>query len=131
VLFEEKGGNPDAITIATSMPQQVCSHVSESHPFPLSFTSWNRRGSLTSKPPSAPLSLECADGQQISQISFASYGTPSGDCGGFTLSFCHANTSFDVLSKVSLTNLAIESNLSERAFIQRTTLSGIVAEEFL
>ena len=101
VLFEEKGGNPDAITIATRMPQQVCSHISESHPLPLSVTSWTRRGSLTSAPPIAPLALECADGQYISRISFASYGTPSGDCGGFMLSACHANTSHDVLSKVS------------------------------
>lgn len=121
ILFEEKGGNPDAITIATSMPQQLCSHVSESHPLPLLLSptasrssSWNisrhtKQGAAAAEaaaPPiaRAPLSvLECADGQRISRISFASYGTPAGDCGGagFVLrAACHSNTSLDVLSKV-------------------------------
>ncbi|KAG0603309.1 hypothetical protein M758_10G083400 [Ceratodon purpureus] len=99
VMFEEQGGNPEAITIATRMPQHVCSHISESHPFPLPVASWTKRGSLTSMPPRAPLLLECAPGQYISRISFASYGTPSGDCGGFVLSSCHANSSSDVLRK--------------------------------
>ncbi|XP_024385672.1 beta-galactosidase 9 [Physcomitrium patens] len=99
VLFEEKGGNPKDISIATRMPQQICSHISQSHPFPFSLTSWTKRDNLTSTLLRAPLTLECAEGQQISRICFASYGTPSGDCEGFVLSSCHANTSYDVLTK--------------------------------
>lgn len=100
VLFEEQRGNAEAITIATRKPQEVSSHVSEAHPFPLPLTSWARLESLNSAPPSAPLLLECGDGQYISSISFASYGTPFGDSGEFLFGSCHANTSIDVLSKV-------------------------------
>lgn len=103
VLFEEQEGNPEAITIAPRIPQHICSRMSESHPFPIPLSSSTKRGSQTSTPPIAPLALECADGQHISRISFASYGTPSGDCGDFKLSSCHANSSKDVLSKVCLT----------------------------
>lgn len=99
VLFEEQEGNPEAITIAPRIPQHICSRMSESHPFPIPLSSSTKRGSQTSTPPIAPLALECADGQHISRISFASYGTPSGDCGDFKLSSCHANSSKDVLSK--------------------------------
>ena len=114
VLFEEQSGNPDAITFATRMPWQICSHVSDSHAFPLSVDSWTRRSNLTSAPPRAPLSLECAVGQFISRINFASYGTPSGDCGvGFVLSSCHANTSADVLSKASVPDLGVHPMFSD------------------
>ena len=39
------------------------------------------------------LSLTCPAGQKISAIDFASYGTPSGSCGSFSISSCNATVS--------------------------------------
>jgi hypothetical protein len=37
--------------------------------------------------------LECPEGQFIAQVTFASYGTPSGACGSFVEGDCHSDTS--------------------------------------
>jgi hypothetical protein len=42
--------------------------------------------------------LTCPDGQTIATIDFASYGTPTGTCGGFaTTDTCNATTSADIV----------------------------------
>jgi hypothetical protein len=43
-------------------------------------------------------SLKCPSGTYISDIQFASYGSPSGKCGAFRQSQCHAKYSLDVVS---------------------------------
>ena len=49
------------------------------------------------------LSVACAAGQTISAISFASYGTPSGTCGSFTVNpACNATTSTPNVSAACL-----------------------------
>jgi len=43
------------------------------------------------------LSLACPAGRTILSIAFASYGTPTGSCGSFAQSACHASTSSSVV----------------------------------
>lgn len=60
------------------MTTRVCAVVNEWNPYPTMGT----------------LSVSCPAGQTIQSISFASYGTPNGTCGSFTInSACHASTS--------------------------------------
>jgi hypothetical protein len=47
------------------------------------------------------LNLACPSGQVVA-VDFASYGTPEGTCGGFTLGTCHASTSVDVVTAACL-----------------------------
>ncbi|KAL2326177.1 hypothetical protein Fmac_025235 [Flemingia macrophylla] len=59
VLFEEIGGNPDNISFQTVTAETICAQVEE--------------GSL--------LELSCQGGKTITQIQFASFGTPEGKSG--------------------------------------------------
>ncbi|HEX2735852.1 MAG TPA: hypothetical protein VHM70_29835, partial [Polyangiaceae bacterium] len=43
------------------------------------------------------VTLACPDGQIIETVDFASYGTPTGDCGSFALGDCDAATSVDTV----------------------------------
>ena len=44
--------------------------------------------------------LSCPDGQVIDAVTFASFGTPTGDCGSFALGDCNASTSASVVSSL-------------------------------
>ena len=44
--------------------------------------------------------LECSPGKIISAIGFASFGTPRGVCGNFSLGSCHARRSYDAFNVV-------------------------------
>jgi hypothetical protein len=98
VLFEEQGGNPETVSIATQSAHVLCSHISEFHP--LDFRSFVQENSTVSD--KAILRLECTTGQQISTITFASFGNPYGECGNFLKGSCHADTSYNILSKVGM-----------------------------
>jgi len=50
----------------------------------------------------ATAQLSCPSGQTIGRIAFASYGTPSGTCGSFVKSTCHAATSQSVVERACL-----------------------------
>jgi hypothetical protein len=41
--------------------------------------------------------LTCPAGKTISAVNFASFGTPTGSCGGFAIGSCHAVTSLDAV----------------------------------
>jgi hypothetical protein len=98
VLFEEKGGNPETVSIATQSAHVLCSHISEFHP--LDFRSFVQENSAVSD--KAILRLECTTGQQIATITFASFGNPYGECGNFLKGSCHADTSYNILNKVGM-----------------------------
>jgi hypothetical protein len=98
VLFEEKGGNPETVSIATQSAHVLCSHISEFHP--LDFRSFVQENSTISD--KAILQLECTTGQQIATITFASFGNPYGECGNFLKGSCHADTSYNILNKVGM-----------------------------
>ncbi len=93
-------GNGYAVTVLTppSAPAQNC-------------TVGNGSGTITGVPVSnvtvtctnvvvcstaaenANITLTCPTGQKIISLDFASYGTPNGSCGAFTVSACNATTS--------------------------------------
>lgn len=43
------------------------------------------------------VTLTCLQGEIVDQIAFASYGTPTGECGGFVAGACNATTSTQVV----------------------------------
>ncbi|KAI5410620.1 hypothetical protein KIW84_055950 [Lathyrus oleraceus] len=61
VLFEEIGGNPQNVQFQTVTIGTICANVYEG----------------------SQLELSCQNGQVISQIQFASFGNPQGQCGSF------------------------------------------------
>lgn len=95
VLFEEIGGDVTSISVVTRSASAVCAHIEDSQPPPVE--SWNDR----SQEGSAQAVLECADGQHISHIKFASFGNPRGSCGHFHHGKCHAKESLQVVQKVN------------------------------
>ncbi|XP_051120653.1 beta-galactosidase 8-like isoform X2 [Andrographis paniculata] len=79
VLFEETGGDPMQISFATKVAQSVCSRISETHPSPVEMSSGSGPTLLLSCP---------SPNQVISEIKFASFGTPRGSCGDFHQGRC-------------------------------------------
>eukprot|EP00026_Physarum_polycephalum_P003470 Phypoly_transcript_03482.p1 GENE.Phypoly_transcript_03482~~Phypoly_transcript_03482.p1 ORF type:complete len:768 (+),score=86.79 Phypoly_transcript_03482:78-2381(+) len=85
-----------------------CSIVSIQNPFPgIGTPTSSPTQAPTSAPASRPicvgpigenqvLSLTCPNGETISSVQFASYGTPTGSCGSFAKSSCDASTSVSV-----------------------------------
>lgn len=68
------------VTVAPA-PTTVCGTADEWSPYPT-------MGSIT---------LTCPAGQTIEDVVFASYGTPTGSCGSFAASSCHASTTVAVV----------------------------------
>ncbi|XP_058199429.1 beta-galactosidase 6-like isoform X2 [Rhododendron vialii] len=87
VLHEELGGDPSRISFSTRAGQEICAHVSEFDPPPAD--SWKLMSEFISQTPE--VRLACERGWQITSISFASFGTPTGHCGAFSPGSCHAN----------------------------------------
>lgn len=100
VLFEEIGGDVTTISLVTRSAHAVCAHIDQSQPPPVqSWTAHLSMGALISSP--AEALLECAAGQHISHIKFASFGNPRGSCGHFHHGKCHAMGSSEVVQKVN------------------------------
>ncbi|KAL2644811.1 hypothetical protein R1flu_012398 [Riccia fluitans] len=104
VLFEEVGGDPSSISIVTRSPETVCAQVSDTHPPP--FRMWAiLRNPVQGQPREAVLPevrLECAIGQQMSRIVYASFGNSTGMCGNFFQGKCHAPLSRTIVEKACL-----------------------------
>jgi hypothetical protein len=50
----------------------------------------------------AVMTLTCPTGTKFKAIQFASYGTPTGTCGGFAVSTCNASTSMATVQSLCL-----------------------------
>lgn len=87
VLHEELGGDPSKISVRTRTGQEICAYVSNTDPPPAH--SWKPNSEFTSQNPE--VQLKCERGWHITSINFASYGTPVGNCGTFTLGSCNAD----------------------------------------
>jgi hypothetical protein len=107
VLFEEIGGDVSKISLVTRSAHAVCSHVAESQPSPVQ--SWSAHRSMDASSGPAEVLLECAAGQHISHIKFASFGNPQGSCGHFHRGKCHAVESSEVVQKVNPATLLVIS----------------------
>lgn len=100
VLFEEMGGDPTQISIATREIGSICSQISETHPIPLDTRVSDEETRKRTKP---TLSLHCPfPNQIISEIKFASFGTPKGECGSFSHGECSSKEVLSTVKKVLL-----------------------------
>ncbi|CAN6439390.1 unnamed protein product [Victoria cruziana] len=97
VVFEEIGGDASGISLVTRSLASVCADVTEFHPY---LKNWHLENygkrEVLQKP---RIHLHCEEGQLITAIKFASFGTPLGSCGDFQLGACHAPDSHSVLEK--------------------------------
>ncbi|XAR62826.1 Beta-galactosidase [Bertholletia excelsa] len=104
VLFDEENGNPLDISLGTVLITKVCGHVSDSHPPPV--VTWKGNGQVTKEYKhhgrSPQIHLQCPENKKISKILFASFGTPSGDCGSYSIGRCHASNSKAMAEKACL-----------------------------
>ena len=105
VLLEENGWNPLQISLDTVSISQVWGHVTASHL--ASVSSWIEHNHRAKNP--AKISgrrpkvlLACPSKSKISRISFASYGTPLGNCrSSLAVGTCHPQNSTAVVKEVS------------------------------
>lgn len=96
VIFEELGGDASKITFQRRLLTSVCANAFENHP---SMANYSISSQDELKMKEATVNLQCGPGQSISAIKFASFGTPSGTCGGFQKGICHAPNSHSILEK--------------------------------
>lgn len=117
VLFEEMGGDPTQISLTTRETESICSQISETHPVPLNTWALDEE---TRKKIVPTLSLDCPFPNQImSEIKFASFGTPSGTCGRFSHGECSSKRALSILQKVLLLTDAVNVRFSRFRFIVR------------
>ncbi|KAK9081360.1 hypothetical protein Syun_031139 [Stephania yunnanensis] len=116
VIFEETGGNPLGISVNLHYTRTICGSVSESDYPPLH--RWTRQSSIhgrTSISNTTPeMQLRCDDGHVISDIVFASYGTPLGSCQHFSTGQCHADSSLSVVSNSYLHGSTSDRSTSDK-----------------
>ncbi|KAJ7980980.1 Beta-galactosidase [Quillaja saponaria] len=114
VLFEETGGDPTQISVATRQIGSMCSHVSETHPSPIDM--WNS-DSTSGRKPGPILSLGCPFPHQvISSIKFASFGTPRGTCGNFNQGHCSSSTALSIVQKACIGSNSCSMGVSINTF---------------
>ncbi|XP_034674934.1 beta-galactosidase 5-like [Vitis riparia] len=97
IIFEELGGDASKIALMKRAMKSVCADANEHHP---TLENWHTESpSKSEELHQASVHLQCAPGQSISTIMFASFGTPSGTCGSFQKGTCHAPNSQAILEK--------------------------------
>ncbi|XP_057811803.1 beta-galactosidase 5-like [Salvia miltiorrhiza] len=86
VLVEELGGDPSRISLVKRTTRSVCVDAVQRHPMVANYqveSTSTKRMLHQAKVP-----LQCARGQSISTIKFASYRTPTGTCASFRVGSC-------------------------------------------
>ncbi|GMY05720.1 beta-galactosidase 3-like [Fagus crenata] len=97
VVFEELGGDVSRIALVRRSVTSICAEACEYHP---SIENWEVESDGKSEVLDMPkVSLHCEGGLSISEIKFASFGTPSGTCGSFQHGTCHAPSTQAILEK--------------------------------
>ncbi|GJN18569.1 hypothetical protein PR202_gb05741 [Eleusine coracana subsp. coracana] len=91
VIFEEWGGDPTGISMVKRITGSICADVSEWQP---SMKNWRTKDYEKAK-----IHLQCDHGRKITDIKFASFGTPEGSCGSYSEGGCHAHKSYDIFWK--------------------------------
>ncbi|XP_042518461.1 beta-galactosidase 9-like [Macadamia integrifolia] len=118
VLFEETGGNPFKISMKSHFTGIICAQVAESHYPPLS--SWSHpdviQGKISIEDVPPEIHLQCDNGHAISSITFASYGTPGGNCQKFFVGNCHAHSSFSIVFDACQGRNSCSVNVSNAIF---------------
>ncbi|XP_073149103.1 beta-galactosidase 8-like [Henckelia pumila] len=100
VLFEEVGGDPTQLSFATKETQSICSRISDTHPVPVELWTSDEE---TRKKAGPTLLLHCpSPNQVISEIRFASFGTPRGKCGSFSHGPCSSRRALSIVQKACI-----------------------------
>ncbi|CAN1344381.1 Beta-galactosidase 3 [Linum perenne] len=116
VVFEELGGDPSTISLVKRSVTGVCAEVAEFHP---TLENWQiESNGRTEEFHSPKAHLHCNQGQSISAIKFASFGTPLGTCGSYQQGTCHASTSNKILEKVCIGKQRCAVTIANRNFGQ-------------
>ncbi|XP_060966792.1 beta-galactosidase 3-like [Cannabis sativa] len=98
VIFEEKGGDPSKITLSRRKVTGLCALVAEDHPS-IRPEAWEKEDSGSNR--NVPtVHLQCPENTLVSAVKFASFGTPSGNCGSYTKGDCHDPNSILVVEKL-------------------------------
>ncbi|TKY62981.1 Beta-galactosidase protein [Spatholobus suberectus] len=92
VLFEELGGHPFDVKFRTVTVGKICANAYEGH----------------------ALELECRENQVISEIRFASFGLPNGECGSFQKGRCESREALSVIKAQCLGKDRCSIQVSER-----------------
>ncbi|KAJ1426068.1 Glycoside hydrolase, family 35 [Sesbania bispinosa] len=118
VILEEIGGNPFEISVKLHTARILCAQVSESYYPPLQkLVNADLIGQEVSANNTIPeMHLHCQDGQIISSITFASYGTPGGSCQNFSKGNCHAPSSMSIVSKACQGKKSCSIKISNTVF---------------
>ncbi|KAH9321651.1 hypothetical protein KI387_016290, partial [Taxus chinensis] len=117
VLFEDQGGDPTQISFKTRTVKNLCARVSQTDLPPVD--SWKSSAKIRSegielKP---ELHLQCpSSGQIISSIKFASFGTPSGECGSYTHGDCKTNNAISIVDQACIGHESCSVEVSEERF---------------
>ncbi|KAK4853290.1 hypothetical protein QYF36_006657 [Acer negundo] len=96
VVFEEWGGDPTGISLVKRTTGSVCADIFEGQP---TLKNWRMISGGNANRLQPKAHLWCPPGQKISQIKFASYGSPQGTCGSFHEGSCHAHKSYDAFQR--------------------------------
>ncbi|KAL5999217.1 Beta-galactosidase 8 [Asimina triloba] len=114
VLFEEMGGDPTQISFATRQAESLCALISESHPPPVA--TWG--SDLQKERRSGPvLHLACpSESQLISDIKFASFGTPRGTCGSYEHGRCNSTNALAIVQQACVGSKSCSIGVSIGAF---------------
>ncbi|KAG6704975.1 hypothetical protein I3842_07G158600 [Carya illinoinensis] len=114
IVFEELGGDASKISLVRRSVTSVCADSYEHHP---TIDNYSVEGHGESNMMhQAKVHLQCATGQSISTIKFASFGTPSGTCGSFQKGTCHAPNSLEVLEKKCIGQESCMVTMSDTKF---------------
>ncbi|KAK8970516.1 hypothetical protein KSP40_PGU008579 [Platanthera guangdongensis] len=114
VVFEEWGGDPSQISLVKRTVESVCAEVTERQP---TVNNWQTKEYGRPK-----ANLSCPSGHKISSIKFASFGTPSGECGSYSEGACHAYKSYDAFQK--------DDGLLQNCIGQQACSVAVVPEAF-
>jgi len=106
VIFEEEVVNTDKIAILIVNRDTVCSLITENHPPNIrSFASKSQKLEPVGENLTPEAFITCPDQKKITAVEFASFGDPSGFCGGFTMGKCNAPSSKKIVEQVELSFL--------------------------
>lgn len=116
IVFEELGGDASKISLVKRSVTTVCADAYEHHPTTANYDIDNESHGESIDLRQAKVHLQCAPGQSITNIEFASFGTPTGTCGSLQKGTCHAPNSRAVVEKECLGQESCFVSISNSVF---------------
>jgi len=95
VLFEEIGGDPSTARLFQFVPTVECANATEN---------------------GLPAYVRCPPGTYIRRVDFASYGTPMGWCGNYSVGQCHATDTEKIVEDDCLLHSYCQIPVSDSVF---------------